>query len=816
MESNYNPKGKGNLVVIDTSSLIHDPSCLSHYKDNIVIITSTVLQELDKVKDKLLGGSEAVNIRKASKALEWFSEQVGNISEGILNTDTGVTVRFVAEDMSELEAPLDPTKGDDRILGTCMKLKQSLKKGKEILLVTNDILLGLRAAMYDIKTSKYQENLLKLTKYTGHREEPIQETPKLLVDSLHKAHVWTGTKVSKKYKLQENEFCIVKGGATGKSEVRCYHRNGKLFRIPREFQIDNIKALNDEQAYAMQLLMDPSVKMVTLTGRAGSGKAQPLDSNVLTPEGYVRMGDIVKGSKVLTPTGKSVKVLQVFPQGEKEVYRVEFVDGRSVECCEDHLWSVIGLDRDDGSKIEVADLKQLIKFKSKSHNKSRGRVPLVNLSLDLIEKEREDLPIDPYVLGALIGDGCFRTRTPTFSTADAEILNKLKRILGKSFEMRKTKHGEYDYSIVDLLVKHTGKGKTKNRLVGKLESLDLYGKYSYEKSIPEVYLKASLSSKLKLLQGLMDTDGYADTLSTVSFSSSSKKLATQVQSIIWELGGIARIAEKLPYYKDKAGRKVEGRLHYIVNIRHRDKRSLFSLKRKKERIKKKDQYTKNLGLGIKDIKKIGKKECQCILIDDKDHLYVTDNYVVTHNTLISIAAALAQVIGNSETKYSKVVLSRSLTVMGGKDKLGFLPGDLSNKLRPFLMPLQDAIDFVMGDDGNDVMDYMTDARDGKKPIIEIEPLQYIRGRNIRNSIMIVDEAQNLSIQDVKTIVTRISDDSKIILLGDLDQIDNYYVSRTSNGLAQTIEKFKDSELVGHIQLIDGVRSALATEAADRL
>ena len=167
-----------------------------------------------------------------------------------------------------------------------------------------------------------------------------------------------------------------------------------------------------------------------------------------------------------------------------------------------------------------------------------------------------------------------------------------------------------------------------------------------------------------------------------------------------------------------------------------------------------------------------------------------------------------------------------MTVLGGKDRLGFLPGDLKSKLQPFILPLRDAIEQILGSN-HDVYEVVTGdleatkfAHKGQgrapKPIIEVEPLQYIRGRNIRSSFMIVDEAQNLTEQDIKTITTRMDDHSKLFLLGDLDQIDNFYLSRTSNGLAQTIEKFKSSSIAGHIQLKKGVRSQLATEASERL
>jgi len=176
-------------------------------------------------------------------------------------------------------------------------------------------------------------------------------------------------------------------------------------------------------------------------------------------------------------------------------------------------------------------------------------------------------------------------------------------------------------------------------------------------------------------------------------------------------------------------------------------------------------------------------------------------------TLLSVACGLEQVIGKDPI-YKKLVISRSLELLSGRDKLGYLKGGLDEKLAPFILPLRDAVDRVIGEDKHG-FDYL--QKDAKK--LEIEPLQYIRGRSITNTFFIVDEVQNLTKSDVKTIITRMGEGSKIVLLGDLDQIDNSYLTKTSNGLAQVIEKFKDSPLAGHVELEKGVRSALATAAS---
>jgi PhoH-like ATPase len=126
---------------------------------------------------------------------------------------------------------------------------------------------------------------------------------------------------------------------------------------------------------------------------------------------------------------------------------------------------------------------------------------------------------------------------------------------------------------------------------------------------------------------------------------------------------------------------------------------------------------------------------------------------------------------------------------------------------PWLSPIQDNLQFLLGNDKELLQEYMARGQ------IEIEALTYIRGRSIAKAFMVIDEAQNLSAHELKTIVTRVGEDTKIVLTGDIEQIDNVYVNDTSNGLAYAVEKFKDTHLAGHVSLLKGERSAVATLAA---
>lgn len=179
-------------------------------------------------------------------------------------------------------------------------------------------------------------------------------------------------------------------------------------------------------------------------------------------------------------------------------------------------------------------------------------------------------------------------------------------------------------------------------------------------------------------------------------------------------------------------------------------------------------------------------------------------------TLCAVAAGLKQILEGKKSQdplYKKLVVSRPVQPMG-KD-IGFLPGSMEDKMAPWLAPIQDNLKFLMGDQTTLEM-YM------EKGVIEMEALTYIRGRSIANAFIIIDEAQNLSVHEIKTILTRVGEGTKIVLTGDIEQIDNVYIDETSNGLVHAVEKFKDFDITGHVSLLKGERSEVATIAADVL
>ena len=172
-------------------------------------------------------------------------------------------------------------------------------------------------------------------------------------------------------------------------------------------------------------------------------------------------------------------------------------------------------------------------------------------------------------------------------------------------------------------------------------------------------------------------------------------------------------------------------------------------------------------------------------------------------TLMAIAAGLSQVV-EKET-YSRLVVSRPIQPMG-RD-IGFLPGTMEEKMSPWVAPIRDNLEYLMANDKATLESYMDRGK------IEVEALTYIRGRSIANAFIIIDEAQNLTAHELKTILTRVGEGTKIILTGDVEQIDNVYLDETSNGLTHAVEKFKSFDVSGHVTLLKGERSKVATIAS---
>lgn len=365
------------------------------------------------------------------------------------------------------------------------------------------------------------------------------------------------------------------------------------------------------------------------------GRAHPLRSKILTPTGWQRMGDIKVGDFVVGSDGKPTEVLGVYPQGKRDVFRITMTDGSSAFACAEHLWSVrTASDKRRNKSWRVMQTREMM-GKERCFHQYRYELPLLSSP---VEWNYKKVPIEPYSLGLLLGDGCISDKTsPTFATADTELISALEfSFAGQNLRIKQK--SEIDYVIVN----SAGRGGiiAPNLLTQALRELNLAGTKSATKFIPEIYLYNSAEVRLAILQGLLDTDGGPVTQTNrtcrIQYSTTSEKLKDDVVFLVRSLGGVA-------YWRK---RKAEGRKPgfangmdvcyrndaYILDIRLPENIRPFRLKRKA------DVYERFGGGGrpmrfIKNIEFVSEEETQCISVAALDSLYVTDDFILTHNTL---------------------------------------------------------------------------------------------------------------------------------------------------------------------------------------
>jgi replicative DNA helicase len=367
-------------------------------------------------------------------------------------------------------------------------------------------------------------------------------------------------------------------------------------------------------------------ELAVLAGYAKQGKAQPLSELVATPTGWREMGDIQEGDRVLGRSGEAIKVVAVHPQGEVDIYRVTTSDGATTRVCGDHLWMIRG-SSGDRSAWHIVDT---ISIKSDLDSGRQRFSYIPSMSGPAVFDPCPELPVHPYLLGFLLGDSGLTTH-PTFTVCsdDAiEQINRLTPLLPDGVRIHKVPSSLYGYSIVK------DRTKSPNKMIAILRQLDLMGKKSEHKMVPAPYLVADPEDRLWLLRGLMDTDGWVEgrRAKRAKFASSSKQLALDVQEIVRSLGGTAPMYVKATTHLPS----------YVLTVNLPVGMNPFSLSRKVidfDRGRAFDQI-RNPGRRIVSVEWDGREEAQCITVDASDSLYVTRDYLVTHNSFMVARVAL--------------------------------------------------------------------------------------------------------------------------------------------------------------------------------
>ncbi len=371
--------------------------------------------------------------------------------------------------------------------------------------------------------------------------------------------------------------------------------------------------------------------LIIIAARPSMGKAQPLDAKVLTHRGFVCMGSLKVGDDLASIDGAPSRVVGIYPQGERQVFRVEFSDGRSAECCAEHLWRVMYRDWESPRVVTTERLIAMLR-----RRRYQGRLYVETFDGEF--GDDTELPFDPWLLGFLIGDGSLHGTSVCFSTSSPEILERVSRAVGSGYAIRHA--GAHDYRIIQEGPQTRGRGyRNPNALKETLEAFGLWGSHAQDKFIPKQFFSTSRRSRTQLLKGLIDSDGWIEEWGSIRYCSASERLAREVVDLVRSLGGTASYATKNAAFAYR-GQRRSGRTAYVCNVQLPDQLQTDFIAAKQDRRKTRRRVRR---LNIRSITPTRFTQTQCIAVSHPSHLYITDGYTVTHNTsfMMNIAESIA-------------------------------------------------------------------------------------------------------------------------------------------------------------------------------
>ena len=360
-------------------------------------------------------------------------------------------------------------------------------------------------------------------------------------------------------------------------------------------------------------------------GLAGTGKAMPKDTLIPTPDGEKLLGEIKVGDFVFDRKGHPTKVLGVYDRGVRRCFELTFSDGRKTRCCDEHIWPCYTSKKNLKNLTLQEMMEKGIRISAKSG--ARFRMP-INGCVEFSEKE---LPVHPYILGVFIGDGCCKERYLTLSSNDLPVVEKVAKLLNATAE--KLSENNYSWRFMK-----GGKAITTKEVFGDIASWVMRG--SNEKAIPAYYLHGSRDQRIALLQGLFDTDGSVSSKSNglASFSTTSSELYAGVSYLLRSLGLSASTSSKA-VCRGRVKQNGTCSTDYVVRTHLKPDQFdvCFSLPRQIEKLKsvfgafkRPSKCTERVALT--DVREIEPCDQVCILVDNPEHLFLANDFLVTHNT----------------------------------------------------------------------------------------------------------------------------------------------------------------------------------------
>lgn len=394
--------------------------------------------------------------------------------------------------------------------------------------------------------------------------------------------------------------------------------------VPRPVQF--AKGLGPRAHQSQAASLAKVTKRLLLADGLGCGKAQPLNAKVLCSDGWRTIGSLIIGDTVVDPEGGYGVVTGIYDRGVMEVFEVRTNDGQSTRCTDDHLWEVITKrDRTMGRR-RVLPLKEIRKKLRADcgYRQFRYGLPLAQPLPPVIQKTESScqFPIDPYVLGCLLGDGGLKKNSLTFTNADSDVLIRFNERLPKPVRLVYSQQYDYRVSVGNLGI------ADRNPLVVAFRNCGLLDKRSNEKFLPDFVWQGSVEQRKEVLAGLLDTDGTASRQGAVSFCSTSERLVDDTRRLIESLGGFASKTSRITKYTHN-GIKKEGKRSWLLTIRV----PFNPFTQEKKRLRYKVPY---MFRGIVSVESVGFEKVRCIRVTTKNNTYITDGTIVTHNTVSAL------------------------------------------------------------------------------------------------------------------------------------------------------------------------------------
>ena len=388
---------------------------------------------------------------------------------------------------------------------------------------------------------------------------------------------------------------------------------------PYEYQLEGVRYALDHQR-------------CIFGDQPGLGKRQPYSALIATPDGWRQMGDLKLGDPLFGRDGRVYHVDGIYEHGEQDVYRVTFNDGASTTAGDEHLWSVRDVNmrrRCQGWKTMTTEqlIKRGLSWRSSIARAKSGRKPPLRWEIpmcDPVQYPRKDYFLHPYIIGTLIGDGNLANGRVILSNPDMdkEVHEMVARLLDSSLRIVENRHASCPrYAIVNADSRH------RNRAIEEVQRLGLNCK-SQTKRIPREYLEGDENQRTWLLWGLMDTDG-SISQNRIAYHSINRELCEDVVELVQSLGGQARIHT---YDRTHEGKPIEYRVNVVLKFN-----PFHTTRKAREYNIKRGNYCSRY---IKEIKFVGREQSRCIHVTAPDHLYLTDDFIVTHNTLQAICTVV--------------------------------------------------------------------------------------------------------------------------------------------------------------------------------